>query len=142
MVQIAPDFISRVTNKGDINILETKIWCIFSIITQFALVSCTHLNFENKHWNLNWLSFYKINGQNMLKTAKMEKRMLKPYLVTDQDCPFICDHRNQACCDSNFICYFFTNILCNFKTLTFLIQLQMFLFRNNKFYLRFVCNLP
>ena len=36
----------------------------------------------------------------------------------------------------------FTNILCNFKTLTFVIQLQIILFRNNKFYLHFVCNLP
>ena len=69
--------------KDDINILVTKIWCIFSIFTQFALVSCTHLDFENKHWNLNWLSFYKINGQNMLKTAKMEKRFLRPCLVKE-----------------------------------------------------------
>ena len=69
--------------KDDINILVTKIWCIFSILTQFALVSWIHLDFENKHWNLNWLSFYKISRQNMLKTAKMEKRILTPYLVTE-----------------------------------------------------------
>ena len=33
--------------KDDINILVTKIWCIFSTFTQFALVSCSHLDFEN-----------------------------------------------------------------------------------------------
>ena len=69
--------------KDDINIFVTKIWYISSIFTQFALVSCTYLDFENKHWNLIWLSFYNINGQNMLKIAIMEKRFLKLYLVTD-----------------------------------------------------------